>query len=185
MATLLPLSQRWLSITLFAGACALAGAGMPVYAALGGNQTTVTLDRSALGPGNSSVTATASVKQATTTTSTTATTATTAATYTITTITTDVGTTVNEYLSSAGVVFAIAWSGPQIPDLRQLLGDYFSTYAAANAAQAASAPGTGRGPSQMTGDDLVVHSGGRMRGFQGYAYLKSRLPAGFDVDSIR
>ncbi|MGI4984506.1 MAG: DUF2844 domain-containing protein [Janthinobacterium lividum] len=171
-----------MSVVLIASASGLAGAAMPVYAALGGDRTTVTLDRSALGPGNGSVTA--SVKQAATA-GTTAASATTTAAYTVTTITTDAGTVVNEYVSSAGVVFAIAWSGPQIPNLRQLLGDYFSTYAAANAAQAASEPGIGRGPSQMTGDDLVVHSGGRMRGFQGNAYLKSRLPAGFDVDSIR
>lgn len=182
MSTLPLLSRRSLFIVLIAGACGFAGTAIPVYAALGGDRTTVTLDRNALGAGSGSVTA--SVKQAVTAGATAASSTTTAA-YTVTTITTDAGTTVNEYLNSAGVVFAIAWSGPQIPDLRQLLGDYFSTYAAANAARAASAPGTGRGPSQMTGDDLVVHSGGHMRGFQGNAYLKSRLPAGFDIDSIR
>ncbi|MGI4858628.1 MAG: DUF2844 domain-containing protein [Janthinobacterium lividum] len=175
-------SRRSLSVVLIAGACGFASAATPVYAALGGDRTTVTLDRSALGPGNGSVTA--SVKQ-TATAGTTSASATTAAAYTVTTITTDAGTVVNEYVSSAGVVFAIAWSGPQIPNLRQLLGDYFSTYAAANATQAASEPGFGRGPSQVTSDDLVVYSGGRMRGFHGNAYLKSRLPSGFNVDSIR
>ncbi|MCY0385701.1 DUF2844 domain-containing protein [Robbsia sp. Bb-Pol-6] len=188
MANLHASLHRWLHRrvpgALFAVAGLLSLSGPPARAALGGGPTTVTQDRQVLG-GSAVVATTLSVKQATAATTTAAsTTAVAAAGYTVTTITTDAGTTVNEYATTAGVVFAIAWSGPQIPDLRQLLGDYFSTYASANAAQAASSPGS-RGPARVDMDDLVVHSGGRMRSFQGSAYLKSQLPAGFNVDDIR
>lgn len=162
-------------------------ASLPAHAALGGDAATVTQDRRALG-GTAGVTATASVKQAvTTSTSTSASAASTTAVasgYRVETMTTDAGTTVNEYLTSTGVVFAIAWSGPQIPDLRQLLGSHFAAYASGNATQADATPGS-RGPTRVSTDDLVVRSGGHMRGFEGAAYLKSQLPAGFNVDDIR
>ena len=38
------------------------------------------------------------------------------------------GTAVREYVSSTGTVFAVAWQGPWLPDLRQLLGPYFDDY---------------------------------------------------------
>ena len=38
------------------------------------------------------------------------------------------GTTVREYVSSNGTVFAVAWQGPWLPDLRQMLGPYFDDY---------------------------------------------------------
>src|ERR1700684_3447439 len=38
------------------------------------------------------------------------------------------GTTIREYVSSAGTVFAVAWQGPWLPNLRQILGTYFDAY---------------------------------------------------------
>ena len=42
-------------------------------------------------------------------------------------------TTVNEYLSANGTVFAVSWRGPRPPDLSQLLGPYFAEYQTAAA----------------------------------------------------
>ena len=46
------------------------------------------------------------------------------------------GTTIREYVSPSGKVFGVAWDGPTLPDLRQVLGVYFAPYLqAAQAAQ--------------------------------------------------
>ena len=49
------------------------------------------------------------------------------------------GTVVREFISPAGKVFGVAWEGPWIPDLREMLGMYFEQYT--TLAQAASIPG--------------------------------------------
>src|SRR5262245_32467496 len=38
------------------------------------------------------------------------------------------GTLVREYVSPAGQVFGLAWQGPTMPDMAQLLGTYFAAY---------------------------------------------------------
>ena len=38
------------------------------------------------------------------------------------------GTTIKEFISSTGTVFAVTWQGPLMPDMQQLLGQYFSDY---------------------------------------------------------
>ena len=35
------------------------------------------------------------------------------------------GTVVREFISPAGKVFGVAWEGPWLPDLREMLGMYF------------------------------------------------------------
>ncbi|SIT42454.1 conserved exported hypothetical protein [Paraburkholderia ribeironis] len=87
------------------------------------------------------------------------------------------GTVVREYLAADGSVFGIAWRGPQMPDLNDLLGSYFSQYVAGVKAVRA-ARGGGRGPVSVDQSDLVVRSGGHMGGFSGQAWLPSALPAG-------
>src|SRR6185437_11013648 len=68
------------------------------------------------------------------------------------------GLTVHEYVTRQGQVFAITWQGPFKPDLRQLLGDYFSRYQ--SAAEAVPRAG-GHRVFSMTAPDLVVQSAGR------------------------
>src|SRR5256885_356537 len=48
--------------------------------------------------------------------------------YTVHEIQADTGTIVKEYVSSGGTVFAVAWHGPWLPDMKQLLGSYFERY---------------------------------------------------------
>ena len=48
--------------------------------------------------------------------------------YEIQEITNDSGMRVREFLNRDGVVFAVSWSGPVVPDLRALLGASFDSY---------------------------------------------------------
>jgi hypothetical protein len=85
------------------------------------------------------------------------------------------GGTVNEYLTPAGTVFAVRWVAPFKPDLGQLLGRYFATYATAP-----RSAGSDRSHLAIEAGDLVVHAGGRPRAFAGTAWVPSLVPAGID-----
>jgi hypothetical protein len=89
---------------------------------------------------------------------------------------------VREYVSPAGKVFGVAWQGPRIPDLRQLLGAYYAQYeSAASAARSVRH----RGPLLIQEPGLVVQSGGHMRAYNGLAYVPDLLPAGVRAEEIR
>jgi hypothetical protein len=91
------------------------------------------------------------------------------------------GTVVRQYVSAAGVVFGVAWSGPFKPDLRQLMGPHFETM---NARQAEHVSAGHPFISQQNAD-LVVESGGRPRNFFGHAYLPGAIPAGISPQEIQ
>ena len=90
------------------------------------------------------------------------------------------GTQVREYLTPAQQVFAVAWQGPSIPDLQQVLGTYFPRYRAA-----AQALGPSRRPLFIEESDLVIRTGGHPRAFFGVAYLPKQMPAGMRAEDIR
>lgn len=92
------------------------------------------------------------------------------------------GTTVREFVSPEGKVFGVAWEGPHIPDLRQLLGSHYQEFEN-GAAQARSQQM--RGPIMLAVPGLVVESGGHMRAYSGRAYIPALLPAGVSVEAIR
>lgn len=87
------------------------------------------------------------------------------------------GITVRQYVDPAGLVFAVAWEGPVMPDFARLLGNYFPSYQEALRQQK-------RGVSVNTAD-LVLESGGMMRAFYGRAYLPARLPVSLTAQDIR
>lgn len=91
------------------------------------------------------------------------------------------GTVVREYLSAAGVVFAVAWSGPFKPDLRQLMGAHFATMAARQAGHVSA----GHPFISQQNADLVVESGGHPRSFVGRAYLPGAIPPGVSPQDIQ
>jgi Protein of unknown function (DUF2844) len=91
------------------------------------------------------------------------------------------GTVLREFAVAGGNVFAVAWTGPSIPNLRQALGAYFDAYMAA--AQANHGHGS-RNHLQILQNDLVVQSAGHMRAFTGRAYLPQGLPAGISPDEL-
>ncbi len=108
--------------------------------------------------------------------------ATSAASYSLHQSSLDSGTTVQEYVDVAGRVFALAWRGPVLPDLADYLGDYLTDYR--HAAAQHRAGGQRGGALRLRSDALVLHSGGRMRAFVGYAYVPALVPAGLDVQTL-
>jgi Protein of unknown function (DUF2844) len=93
------------------------------------------------------------------------------------------GTVVREYVSPAGKVFGVAWEGPFLPDLRQVLGENFDRFT--QAVEATRANRHGHGPLLIELPGLVVESTGHMRSFQGKGYIPETLPEGVHADAIR
>src|SRR5476649_2319909 len=79
------------------------------------------------------------------------------------------GTVLREYVTSTGTVFGVAWQGPWMPDLRQILGTYFEPYQAA--VRATRKARGRRGPIVIDTPDLVMRVSGHQRAFSGTAYL--------------
>ncbi len=90
------------------------------------------------------------------------------------------GTVLREFVSPAGNVFAVAWRGPMMPNLRQALGQYFDNYVTAS--QLKVAP---HRRVQVHQDDLVVESAGHMRAFIGRAYLPQGIPSGVNLGELQ
>lgn len=89
------------------------------------------------------------------------------------------GVIIKEFLSNSGTVFAVSWQGPLMPDLKQLLGQYFNNYV--------TAAKNNRGGHNHLGiqqADLVVQSSGHLRAFSGFAYIPSLMPAGVTVEQL-
>jgi hypothetical protein len=90
---------------------------------------------------------------------------------------------VREFTNANGTVFAVTWSGPGKPDLRTLLGRYFSTLQASNAVTARRMHSL-RQPAQVAQSDLQIQSGGHMGWFHGVAFVPSLAPAGFSIGDL-
>jgi hypothetical protein len=104
--------------------------------------------------------------------------------YTVHEIQAPTGIIVREYVSPAtGKVFGVVWQGPWPPDMRQILGSYFTQYQQAAQTQATSH--AGRRPLAIEQPGLVVHAGGHMRSFAGQAYIPEMLPQGISAGAIR
>ena len=93
------------------------------------------------------------------------------------------GSSIREYVTPGGIVFAVAWSTRFKPDLEALFGSYAQTYAAA-AGDALKTPGIKRNVVLQRGD-LVVQSTVHLNNFVGRAYLRSLVPQGIAVDELR
>jgi Protein of unknown function (DUF2844) len=102
--------------------------------------------------------------------------------YTLHEITRDDGGVIREYVTRAGKVFGVSWSGPAIPDLSQLLGSYSAEFRNTLLAQPKS---FGRHAAAVHNSDLIVETGGHMRAFQGRAYVNSLLPPGVSPETIK
>jgi hypothetical protein len=102
--------------------------------------------------------------------------------YTVSQITLPSGTTVKEYVSAEGKVFAVTWKGESMPDLSQTLGTYFAEFkAAANS----GLPHASHHNLTVQQSDLVVQTGGHMRAWNGRAYVPSLLPPNFSLGDIK
>ncbi len=91
-------------------------------------------------------------------------------------------TAIREYVSPAGVVFAVTWNGLVHPDLKVLLGSYHEEYRKALSRRTRN---PGRREMKLVSERLVVETWGHMRNLQGRAYLPALLPEGVNIDEIR
>ena len=92
------------------------------------------------------------------------------------------GTTVNEYVSPEGKVFAVTWHGQFPPQMQQVLGPYYAQYVAALQAQEHH---YGHRPLDIQLPGLVIQTGGHTRAYYGRAYVPDLLPSGVQADEIR
>ena len=92
------------------------------------------------------------------------------------------GTTVREYVNRDGIVFAVAWRGPVLPDLHALLGEHFNTLQKETAR--ARLAGRRGGPVNVEQGTLVLRSRGRMRNFSGHAYAADLVPSGVKIQDV-
>lgn len=92
------------------------------------------------------------------------------------------GTVLTEYTDSAGVVFALSWTGPRPPDMGAVLGSYFPAFV--KQAQATRGQRGIRAPLSVADASLVVFSAGQLRHFFGHAYAPALVPSGLDIRNV-
>ena len=92
------------------------------------------------------------------------------------------GTTVREYVSPKGLVFGVAWQGPFMPNMEQLLGSYVTNLQTASKSQ--TQVRHLRGLIVRT-NDFVFASGGHMRFWMGSAFVPSLVPSNVSVEVVR
>ena len=93
------------------------------------------------------------------------------------------GSTIKEFVTPAGLVFAVAWSTRFKPRLETLLGAHAARYASA-AKAAMATPGIRHGVA-LSSDDLVVQASAHLNAHVGLAYLRSLVPEGVHIDELR
>jgi hypothetical protein len=103
-------------------------------------------------------------------------------TYTVHAMALPGGTVVDEYLSTAGQVFAVAWHGPFPPPMQQILGEYFQQYSDALQAKPKA---YGHRPLDIEQSGLVIQTAGHMRSHFGRVYLPNQLPQGVTASQIQ
>jgi hypothetical protein len=103
--------------------------------------------------------------------------------YTVQEMTLPRGTVVREYVAPSGMVFGVAWQGPAMPDLQQLLGSYVTE--ANTGVKAFREAHGGIGPVSVRTSDFVMNSAGHMGDYVGQAYLPAALPAGVTAHDIQ
>jgi hypothetical protein len=91
------------------------------------------------------------------------------------------GTVVREYVTPAGKVFAVSWQGPFVPNMQQLLGNYFPQLQQHVQVQT----GRRRGPLNLHNDDFIFSSSGHMRAYHGRAYVPSLLPTNVSPEVVQ
>jgi len=103
-------------------------------------------------------------------------------TFTVHELTTPTGVVVRQYVSSAGRVFGVAWHGPFMPSLPELLGSYFRKFSSASKARRGTAT---RNHFVLADRHLVLESAGHMLDYSGRAYDPTLLPEGVHGYDVR
>ncbi len=101
--------------------------------------------------------------------------------YAVHEITLPSGTLIRQYVTSTGLVFAVTWNGPFIPDLQQILGNHFQALKERQAQHRL----VGHRYVSYHSSNLVIESSGHPRSFVGRAYLPTAIPAGTTQQDIQ
>lgn len=89
-----------------------------------------------------------------------------------------------EYLTTDGVVFAVAWRGSHRPELSVLLGTQYATQMSRNA-RALRLQGRGsHGTTSQKDETFAVQASTHQRSSTGVAWLPQLLPAGVSPDAL-
>jgi|APCry1669189034_1035192.scaffolds.fasta_scaffold05507_3 hypothetical protein len=95
---------------------------------------------------------------------------------TVYTLTLPSGTVIQEYASANGVIFALSWSGPELPNLQAILGNHFKDYL--------TGIKQSRGAFSINTESIAIQSAGMMGAFQGFALLPKQAPVGFTIQNL-
>jgi hypothetical protein len=95
-------------------------------------------------------------------------------------ITTADGVRVREFAAQDGKVFAVAFDGPTMPDLKTVLGTHYDSYVAAATQRRGS-----HHVVSFASDGAVVTIMKTPRGFSGQAQLPSSTPQGIQAQDLR
>lgn len=92
------------------------------------------------------------------------------------------GGTLVEYVNAQGMVFAVRWDAPTMPDMAALLGSYKIHLDQAQTEGRIKA----RSPRALNAQhgDWIIVSSGHLRAFSGYSLLKSIMPSQFDMKEL-
>jgi len=90
------------------------------------------------------------------------------------------GSVVNEFVSPAGIVFGVSWTGHFMPNLQQLLGSYMT-----NLQQGQRTQWVRRRAVTIQGDNFVFSSMGHARFFRGRAYVPGLVPANLTAEVVQ
>jgi hypothetical protein len=105
--------------------------------------------------------------------------------YSIHEMTSGSGSTVREFATPEGKIFAVAWQGSFPPDYKQVLGPYFDQLQQFAQQQATQQRRARRAPVMIETPTFVFQSFGHVRALAGRAYLPQMLPAGVGVEQIQ
>ncbi len=103
--------------------------------------------------------------------------------YSLHEIDTPQGIVLREYVSPSGRVFAVTWHGSWMPDMRQLLGNYFGQYQQAAQQQLQAHPG--RHPLVIETPGLMLTLTGHPGWFFGRAYIPDLVPHGVRAEELK
>lgn len=93
----------------------------------------------------------------------------------------DGGTSIKEYESAQGRIFAVSWKGLHRPDLAVIFGQTYTKYLNEKSSTIKVA---GRQPLNVSNDEIVVRHAGHMRDVRGQAYLPALVPAGLNMEGL-
>ena len=95
-------------------------------------------------------------------------------------LTTASGTTVHEFASRSGTVFAVSFNGPSLPDLKIMLGSHYDEYVAAARTRTGN-----HHVFTIDSPGLVMHIVKMPRGIKGLAHVPALLPSGVAARDLR